>query len=144
VLTITVHRAPSPWTLFLYALAVVGVVVGVAVVMRRHLLANQLARRALATLLLATGFIALSRVVNLVFPSELAHVLSRDAFAVSGITSVAAITLFRWAGAAALSFLVTGIAVLAWPTRALDVFACGAALASLSAAVLAWRSPRSE
>jgi hypothetical protein len=140
VLTLTVHRTPAPLTLFLYALAIVGVVATVGVVMRRHLLANQIARRALATMLLATGFILASRGINLVFPSELANVLSRDAFAASGVASVAAVTLFRWAGAAALSFLVTGVAVLAWPTRALDVFACGAALASISAAVLAWRS----
>ncbi len=149
VLTLTVHRAPEPLTLFLYALAIFGVVAIVGVVMRRHLLANQIARRALATMLLATGFILASRGINLVFPSELSNVLSRDAFAASGVASVAAVTLFRWAGAAALSFLVTGVAVLAWPTRALDVFAFGAALASLSAAVLAWRSrppepPRAE
>ena len=140
ILTFTVHREPAPLTLFLYALAIVGVVAVVGVVMRRHLLANQIARRALATMLLATGFILTSRGVNLLFPSELAQVLSRDAFAASAVTAVATVTLFRWAGAAALSFLVTGIAVLAHPTRALDVFAMGAAIASISAAVLAWRA----
>ncbi|MCB9635959.1 MAG: protein kinase [Sandaracinus sp.] len=139
VLSYAVHRQPSPEVIFAYAATIFAIVVVVGFVARRHLLGNELGRRALVVMLLATGFLFFNRGLNVLHPSPIAEVLARDAFSVAGVTSVAAVTLFRFAGAAAVAFLATGVAVLIWPEHALDVFACGAASATVVSALLAWR-----
>jgi hypothetical protein len=118
----------------------VGVLVAAgAFVLRKQMFGSAFNRKLLACLMVAIGLLIAGRVTGLVAELPMAAQFTRDSFAISGASAVAAVAYLRWLGGISLAYLASGILCTFLPEHAGIVFSAVSALAIVIAAVGSWR-----
>ncbi|MFO0595358.1 MAG: protein kinase [Myxococcaceae bacterium] len=133
---------PSKEVLVAFPAVIGGVMALGAVAFRRQLLNTRFNRQAFTLVATSLAFIFLGRVLGLVVPINAATHVVRDCFVIATVSTIGAVSYFRWVWVVAVMFCAAAAWCSLQPQFAIPIFAWVDALTLAVATWFSWRDAK--
>jgi serine/threonine-protein kinase len=136
--------AITPRELFAQSFGPLVVLVLVSALLRRHVMATAINRRATVACVAMIGGVSLSRGIALIAGSDVPHMIMSDCLLLGVAVSVSSLYALSWAAWTAPFLLAGAVATALRPERAMFWFSLATGIALVLCAILAWKNRASD